>query len=84
MILVPFGIGVIIGIFLISKIIEYLFQKHTVSTYAAILGLILSSPFGIFYNTNALAHFSVAGFIIGLILMIAGGAVTYIMGEKNA
>ncbi len=83
-ILVPFGIGAILGIFLISKMIEYLFAKHTVSTYAAILGLILSSPFGIFYNTNALAHFSVAGLIIGLILMFAGGYATYIMGEKNA
>lgn len=83
-ILIPFGIGAVLGIFLISKMIEYLFKKHTVSTYAAILGLILSSPFGIFYNTNALAHFSVAGFIIGLILMVTGGAITYIMGEKNA
>lgn len=81
--LVPFGIGAILGIFLISKAIEYLFAKHTVSTYAAILGLILSSPFGIFYNTNALEHFSVLGFIIGLILMFAGGFTTYIMGEKN-
>ena len=82
--LVPFGIGAVLGIFLISKIIEYLFKKHTVSTYAAILGLILSSPFGIFYNTNALAHFTIPGFFIGVLLFLAGGFATWYMGKKHA
>lgn len=83
-ILIPFGIGAVLGIFLISKLIEYLFERHTVSTYAAILGLILSSPFGIFYNTNALAHFTIPGFLIGIILFAAGGFVTWYMGRKHA
>ena len=83
-ILIPFGIGAVLRIFLISKLIEYLFERHTVSTYAAILGLILSSPFGIFYNTNALAHFTIPGFLIGIILFAAGGFVTWYMGRKHA
>lgn len=83
-ILVPFGIGAVLGIFLISKIIEYLFEKHTVSTYAAILGLILSSPFGIFYNTNAQAYFTFPGFLIGIVLFLAGGFATWYMGQKHA
>ena len=83
-ILVPFGIGAVLGIFLISKIIEYLFEKHTVSTYAAILGLILSSPFGIFYNTGALSRFTVPGFLIGVLLFLAGGFLTWYMGRKHA
>ena len=83
-ILIPFGIGAVLGIFLISKLIEYLFERHTVSTYAAILGLILSSPFGIFYNTNALAHITIPGFLIGIILFAAGGFVTWYMGRKHA
>ncbi len=82
--LVPFGIGAVLGIFLISKIIEYMFEKHTVSTYAAILGLILSSPFGIFYNTGALARFTLPGFLIGIVLFLAGGFVTWYMGRKHA
>ncbi len=84
MILLPFGVGCILGIFLISKLIEYLFEKHTVSTYAAILGLILSSPFGIFYNTGALSHFSIGGLMAGLLLMLLGGFTTWYMGEKHA
>ena len=83
-ILIPFGIGAVLGIFLISKLIEYLFERHTVSTYAAILGLILSSPFGIFYNTNALAHFTIPGLLNGIILFAAGGFVTWYMGRKHA
>ena len=83
-ILIPFGIGAVLGIFLISKLIEYLFERHTVSTYAAILGLILSSPFGIFYNTNALAHFTIPGLLIGIILFAAGGFVTWYMGRQHA
>ena len=82
-ILIPFGIGCVLGIFLIAKLIEYLFERHTVSTYAAILGLILSSPFGIFHNTGALAHVTVDGLIIGIILMIAGAFGTWYMGETR-
>lgn len=82
-ILIPFGIGCVLGIFLIAKLIEYLFERHTVSTYAAILGLILSSPFGIFHNTGALAHVTAGGLIIGIILMIAGAFGTWYMGEKH-
>ena len=82
-ILIPFGIGCVLGIFLIAKLIEYLFARHTVSTYAAILGLILSSPFGIFHNTGALAHVTVGGLIIGIILMIAGAFGTWYMGETR-
>ncbi|MGO5165764.1 MULTISPECIES: DUF368 domain-containing protein [unclassified Candidatus Paralachnospira] len=82
-ILIPFGIGCVLGIFLIAKLIEYLFERHTVSTYAAILGLILSSPFGIFHNTGALAHVTVGSLIIGIILMIAGAFGTWYMGETR-
>lgn len=82
-ILIPFGIGCVLGIFLIAKLIEYLFERHTVSTYAAILGLILSSPFGIFHNTGALAHVTVGSLVIGIILMIAGAFGTWYMGETR-
>lgn len=83
-ILIPFGLGAVLGIFLISRMIEYLFEKHTVSTYAAILGLILSSPFGIFYNTGALGRITLPGLFIGLVLFLAGGILTWYMGRKHA
>jgi putative membrane protein len=46
-ILVPMGIGVVIGIFAIAKIIEIIFQKFPLQAYWAIIGLIAASPFAI-------------------------------------
>jgi putative membrane protein len=52
LVLAPFGIGVLVGIVGVAKLIEYLFQKHSVMTYSAIFGLVLASPIAIFYNTG--------------------------------
>lgn len=83
-ILVPFGIGAVIGIFLVAKIINYLFARHTVSTYMAILGLVLAGPFGILYNTGALAYATVSGVIIGLILLVLAAILTFVLSAKTS
>lgn len=49
-VLIPFAIGCIVGILLISKLISWLFKKFESVTYCAILGLIAASPFAIFYK----------------------------------
>lgn len=48
LILMPFGIGVILGIFAVAKLIEFLFCSFRLHSYWAIMGLILSSPAAIF------------------------------------
>src|SRR5699024_10576656 len=55
LLLAPFGVGVVLGIFLIAKVIEYLFQRFPSQTFAAIIGLIVSSPFAILYSADALS-----------------------------
>lgn len=83
--LFPFGIGVILGIVLIAKLISFLFDKYGVPTYCAILGLILSSPFAIFYNTGLFAQLgslSIWAVFLGILLMIVGAFVTNFVGEK--
>ncbi len=42
-ILVPFGIGIIVGIVLVAKLIEWLFHKFEQETYYAILGFVIAS-----------------------------------------
>ena len=64
LVLIPFGIGVLIGIFLISKIIEYLFINFPSLTYAGILGLVIASPIAILSNTAAIADFVQKGSIL--------------------
>lgn len=51
-ILLPFGIGVIIGIIVIAKLIEYLLKKCPSYVFASILGLIVASPVAILYQTS--------------------------------
>ena len=46
-ILVPFGIGVVAGIFLIAKLIEILLARWEGVTYCAIIGLVSASPIAI-------------------------------------
>ena len=46
-VLCPAGIGVVLGIFLIAKLIEIVFEKFPFYAYWAIIGLIVASPFAI-------------------------------------
>lgn len=85
MVLAPFGIGVLVGIVAISKLIEYLFEKHSVMTYSAIFGLVLASPFAIFYNTGLykeLGSINIIPLILGVLLCGAGGTLTYFLGKE--
>lgn len=85
LLLCPFGIGVILGIVLIAKLISFLFDKYGVPTFCAILGLIISSPFAIFYNTGLFAQLSslsIWAVLLGILLMIAGAFITNFVGEK--
>lgn len=70
-ILVPFGIGVVLGILGIAKLIEVLLAKFEKQTYHAILGLVLASPFSIIMNAagGALG----IGMILGCVVTFAGG-----------
>lgn len=81
--LAPFGLGVLLGIFLIARLITFLFERFGVETYCAILGLIIASPFAIFYNTGALGAGSLPGagqIATGLLLAILCGAATWKLG----
>ena len=84
--LVPFGIGVLLGIFLIAKLITFLFERYGVATYCAILGLIIASPFAIFYNTGLsgqLGSLTAGQIILGLVLAVGCGVFTYILGKDD-
>lgn len=70
-ILVPFGIGVVIGIFLIAKLIEFIFAKAETHAYFAIIGLIMASPIAILLKTDW-SKFSVLTLTISAVTFIAG------------
>lgn len=86
-VLFVFGIAVLIGIFLISKVIEFLFKNYSSITYSGILGLVLASPFAIMYNTNALSDLNTTKglpfALIGLVLMLLCFMGIYQLGKKK-
>lgn len=49
--LIPFGIGIVVGIYAIGRLIELLLQKWPGCTYMAILGLVCASPVVILMST---------------------------------
>lgn len=79
-ILIPFGIGVVVGIFAIAKIIEVIFEKFPLYAFWAIIGLIVASPVAIILmnvgSFAAIASFTVAG----IVLTILGSIVTFVAG----
>lgn len=52
LVLVPFGIGVILGLLIVSKAIRWLLDKHPTTTYYGILALMLTSPYAIFLKAK--------------------------------
>ncbi len=84
--LIPFGIGVLLGIFLIAKLITFLFERFGVTTYCAILGLIIASPFAIFYNTGVLSQpgsLTAGQIFVGILAAAVGGGLTYLLGKEE-
>ncbi len=81
LILFPFGIGVLLGIFFVAKLIEWLLAKHERLTYCGILGLVCASPIPVFLN--ALGGVVGVGAVIGSIVTFAAGfVVAYVMGRE--
>lgn len=69
LVLVPFGIGVVVGIFLIAKLIEWLLKKYETATYYGIIGFVLSSIVSILIPISGWNILSVS---IGLVLLVLG------------
>jgi len=85
LVLCPFGIGILLGIFLLAKLITFLFERYGIQTYCGILGLIISSPFAILHNTGLIHQLEKLTFKIilaGIIIAVVGAVLTYLLGEK--
>lgn len=72
-VLLPFVVGVALGIFGIAKLIEWFIARFPTPTYCGVLGLVLASPVAILIRTNMTVASvwtvvaAVATFVIGFI-----------------
>ena len=81
LILIPFGIGIVIGIILVAKLIEYLFNRYPIKTYYGVLGFIIASIVAIIKPMCGISP-SIIEVIISIILVIIGGIISYKLGDK--
>ena len=81
LVLVPFGIGVVIGIFAIAKVIEIIFEKFPEHAYWAIIGLIVASPIAILLM-NSFGTISPVTVLTGIAALAAGIVIALKLGEE--
>lgn len=76
-ILLPFVIGMVIGVIITIKIVNYLFNKHYIKTYNAILGFLFASIAYMFLSTIK-CKYTLLQVFIGIFLLAIG----YIIAKK--
>lgn len=79
-VLVPMGIGIVVGIFAIAKIIEILFEKFPIQAYWAIIGLIVASPFAIFLLAETVT-ITILSVLVSVITFIVGFVIAMKLGD---
>lgn len=80
-ILTFFAIGVIIGIVVLARIIEMMFNKFKIPTFYTIIGIIVASPIALLVNLNY-TGIGFLGFVFMLISIAIGFVCSAFLGEK--
>lgn len=81
--LLPFGVGVIIGIFSVAKLIEWLLARFPTYTYCGVLGLVVSSPIAILLRTD-MAGVNWVTIMISLATFAAGFVAAALLARGSA
>ena len=69
-ILIPFGIGCVVGILLVAKLLSFLLKRFEIKTYFGIFGFIFASLIIVFYLN--VTSFNIVEFILGILLFAFG------------
>ena len=80
--LLPFGIGVLIGIILIAKLIKFLFAKYKKIVSYGILGLVVASPIAIL-KSMGYAPINILTLTISFVTFLIGFYISYMFGKKE-
>lgn len=83
--LVPLGVGVLIGILLTTRILEYCMDYHPIPTYTMILGFIVGSVESVFPGVPVAGEggSSLFSFVIGILMMFGLQKISKTTKEKQ-
>lgn len=79
-ILIPFGIGVVAGVFAIAKLVEIIFAKFPLYAYWAIIGLIVASPIAII-AMGTFPAVTALSVVTGILALALGFVIAMKLGE---
>lgn len=88
LVLLPFAVGIVLGLLFVSKAIRWLLDKYPTPTYYGILALMLASPYAIFLKAKCWptlgASLAQWWFVPAAVLCLAAGfAASYFMSKKE-
>ena len=81
LILIPFGLGIVVGIILVAKLIEYLLHRYPVKTYYGVLGFVIASLVAIIKPIVGI-EINIIQIVISIVLIIVGALIAYKLGDK--
>ena len=83
-ILLPYVIGLLVGIVFIAKLMNFLLKKHAALTFCAIFGLVIGSPVALLMQNRDCFPLANAGnWIASIICLVAGFAVAWFMSALD-
>ena len=82
MMLLPFLAGIVLGIFGVAKLIEWLTARYPTPTYCGVLGLVLASPVALLIQTN-MAGVSLGLVLISVLTFAIGFAIAWLLAKHS-
>ena len=79
-VLIPMGLGIVVGIFAIAKLIEIIFEKFPIQAFWAIIGLIVASPVAIFLLGDV-GTITIIGVLTSIVTFAIGFFVAVKLGD---
>lgn len=80
-VLVPFGIGAVVGVVAVAKFVEFVFKKFSQIAYWAIIGLVIASPFAILIMMGSVA-IGVVEILTGIVMLAVGFVISMKLGGE--
>lgn len=80
--LAPFLIGIVVGIFGVAKLIEWLTSRYPTPTYCGVLGLVLASPVSLLIQTD-MSGVSAVTVIVSVVTLAVGFTGAYLLARGS-
>ena len=83
-ILLPYVVGLLVGIVFIAKLMNFLFKKYEALTFCAIFGLVIGSPVVLLMqNRECFALANAGNWIASIVCLVIGFAVAWLMSALD-